>query len=137
MVGVEPSRGAFDLRSGPQDRSVEIEGEPTQAKLLDLLVHQVADQRAQGFQRGVRERLQPRHDRPIGREAMEAAETKEDGIGAEEGKVSHASAAHNDQTHHAQQNLNEPVVASAIVALHGLLDLGAKVEAAKKQPNQF
>ncbi len=68
---------------------------------------------------------------------MKAAETKKDGIGAEEGKVRHASAAHNDQTHHAQQNPNEPVVASPIVALHRSLSPEAKVEAMKEKTNQF
>jgi hypothetical protein len=44
VVRVEASHRAIDLRPGPQHRAVEVDGQAAQAKALDIVVDEVADQ---------------------------------------------------------------------------------------------
>ncbi len=126
VMGIEAPRRPFDLRPRPQDGAIEIEREPAQAKSLDLVVDPVTNQSAQSFEAWVGEGFQPTDHGPVGRKTTQAAEAQEHKIHSEKGQVSHATAAHDEEPHHTQQDAHEPVVAVMTLAVQTRSDLRAE-----------
>src|SRR5580692_9334227 len=115
MMRVETVHRPSNLVAGADYRAININRQPPQAQLLDLIVEQLTIDPHQCRKRGLREFLQPLHYRPIRRNASQTTQPAEQRIVRYIAQLLKPPRANHQKPDYQQYQVHAAVVAAEIV----------------------